>query len=157
MVDAVRHTGGWLFDLVMAGWEAVVLTEDKTDSRPVRILGARGLDLDADLATSVRFPGPHAIAVDARLCESDERVRRLVLSTLDSGAAEVRLWGDHWRAGFDDETAVPRQHRLSVAAQAFKAQAMAAAEADTDGNHGTEVFHGSRRSARTGPGLVSAS
>jgi hypothetical protein len=149
----VRWAGGWLFDLVMAGWEAVVLTADATDPRPLRILGARPLDLETDLATALRPPGPQTLAVDARLCESDERVRGLVLSTLDSGAAEVRLWGDHWPAGFDDAAGTPRQHRLSVAAQAFKAQAMTAAAAGTSTD--TEVFRNIHHRTRTA--LVSIS
>lgn len=138
MADVVRFAGGWLFDVVMAGWEALVLTADGVDARPLRILGARPLDLEADLTTSVRVPGPNAIAADAGLCESDERVRQVVLSAVDSGAVEVRIWGDHWPACLDDEVGIPRQHKLSVAAQAFKAQAMAAAGVDAD--HATEVF-----------------
>ncbi|TDV49855.1 hypothetical protein [Actinophytocola oryzae] len=145
----MRWAGGWLFDQVMAGWEAVVLTADGTDPRPLRILGARPLDLATDLATSLRPPGPQALAVDARFCESDERVRALVLSTLDSRTAEVRLWGDHWPAGLDDTAGTPRQHRLSVAAQAFKAQAMTAAVAGASTGADTEVFHGVRHHART--------
>lgn len=138
MADVVRCAGGWLFDVVMAGWEALVLTADGADARPLRILGARPLDLETDLAMSVRLPGPNAIAADARLCESDERVRQVVLSAVDSGSAEVRIWGDHWPAALDDELGVPRQHRLSVAAQAFKVQALAAAGLATDDT--TEVF-----------------
>lgn len=138
MADVVGCAGGWLFDVVMAGWEAWVLTEDGTDARPLRILGARPLDLRTDLAPSMRAPGPNAIAADARLCESDERVRQAVLSAVDSGSVEVRIWGDHWPAGLDDEVGMPRQHRLSVAAQAFKAQAMAAA--GVVGDHTSEVF-----------------
>jgi hypothetical protein len=138
MADVVRFAGGWLFDVVMAGWEALVLTADGVDARPLRILGARPLDLEADLATSVRVPGPNAIAADARLCESDERVRQVVLSAVDSGSAEVRLWGDHWPTDLGDEVGLPRQHQLSVAAQAFKAQAMAAAGVEND--HTAEVF-----------------
>ena len=139
MADVVRCAGGWLFDVVLAGWEALVLTADGGDARPLRILGARPLDLETDLATSVRLPGPQAIAADTRLCESDERVRQVVLSALDGGTVEVRLWGDHWPAGLDGEAGIPRQHHLSVAAQAFKAQAMVAAGVDAD--HTTEVFH----------------
>ena len=156
VLDAVRWTGGWLFDLVMAGWEAHVLTAGDTDPRPLRILGARALDLDADLTNSVRTPGPHTLAVDARLCESDDRVLNLVLSTLDSGVAEVRVWGDHRPSTLGDGAGIPRRHRLSVAAKAFKAQALAAADAAPSPGNDTEVFHGSRRPVRMGA-LVSVS
>lgn len=151
----MRWAGGWLFDLVMAGWEAIVLTTEETDPRPLRILGARPLDLETDLATSLRPPGPQTLAVDARLCESNERVRRLMLSTLDGGTVEVRLWGDRWPAGFDDATGSPRQHRLSVAAQAFKAQAMTAAVAGTSTDTATEVFRGVRHRTRTALASIS--
>lgn len=125
---AVRHAGGWLFDRVMAGWDAVVLVADQHDSRPLRILGARTTDLESALTGPRGGPKPQAIAVEAELYASDVRVRRIVREALDEGTTELRIWGDAWpeelgRAG----GAV--QHRLSVAARAFKAQALAAASA----------------------------
>jgi hypothetical protein len=41
-----------------------------------------------------------------------------------SGVAEVRLWGERYPAGLDEE-ASPVRHQLSFAARAFKAQALA--------------------------------
>ena len=86
------------------------------------------------------------------LYDADERVRRLVLTAAESGGADIRLWGDPWPADFDGG-ADPVSHRLSLAARAFKAQAMAAAALPAEPTTETEVF---RRGEIRRPGLVSA-
>ncbi len=139
MVEVVRFAGGWLFDQAMAGWDVTVLTEDHADSRPLRILGVRASDLDAALARPLRGPCLQAIAARADLYDSDVRVRRMVLEALDGSPAEVRLWGDGWPADLGCPVG-PVHHRLSVAARAFKAQALAAAAAPVDSCEDTEVF-----------------
>ena len=48
-VDVVRSAGGWLYDRVMAGWEVTVLLPHGRDTRPLRILGVRALDLESEL------------------------------------------------------------------------------------------------------------
>jgi hypothetical protein len=121
MLDAVRCAGGWLFDQVISGWDGTVLTTDHADPRPLRILGAGALDLERALGTPAWGLRPDAIAVDADLYGSDPRVGRLVRDALADGVADVRMWG----AGGGCLV----QHRLSVAARAFKAQALAAASA----------------------------
>lgn len=138
-VSAVRHVGGWLFDRVMAGWDATVLVADQLDSRPLRILGADTTDLESALASPAGGPRPQAMAVEAGLYGADPRVRRIVREALDEGATELRIWGDTWPAGLDCGGG-PVQHRLSVAARAFKAQALAAAAAPADAMAGTETF-----------------
>lgn len=140
MVEAVRSAGGWLFDTAMAGWDVLVLAADPCDARPLRILGARAADLEAALTSPVYGPRPHALAVHADLCDSDRRVRRLVRKSLDDGLTEVRLWGERWQTRPDDEIGSVH-HRLSVAARAFKAQALEAAAAPADSIGVTEVFH----------------
>ena len=45
-VDVVQSAGGWLYDRVMAGWEVTVLLPHGCDTRPLRILGVRALDLE---------------------------------------------------------------------------------------------------------------
>lgn len=137
--DAVRFTGGWLFDWVMAGWEAMVLTTDHTNSRPLRILGASPIDLECALTSSARDPWPQSIAVDARLCESDARVRRVVWHAIDKGVADIRLWGDQCWKDFDGQVNAV-QYRLSVAARAFKSHALAATAAQVDPIGVTETF-----------------
>jgi hypothetical protein len=139
-VDAVRYAGGWLFDRVMAGWDVTVCTADHADARPLRILGARAVDLESALASPLRTAKPKALAIDARLYGSDPRVRRRVHEVLDGGVSEVRIWGDECPADFGG-VSDSVQHRLSVAARAFKAHALAAAAAPTDSIDGTELFH----------------
>lgn len=153
-VAAVRYAGGWLFDRVMAGWEATVLVDDRPDTRPLRILGASTTDLESAL-TSPQGPKPQAIAVEAGLYDSDRRVRRIVRDALDHGLTEVRIWGDMCPAELDGAGG-PVQHRLSMAARAFKAQALAAAAAPVDSIPVTETFREPPRVGRA-PGLVSVS
>ena len=150
--EAVRCAGGWLFDQVMAGWDVTVVTADQGDPRPLHILGVRARDLEAVFAAPVLGPCLQAIAVRTDLYDADERVRRLVLTAAEAGSADIRLWGDLWPADFDGG-ADPVAHRLSLAARAFKAQAMAAASLPAEPPAETEVF---RRGEIRRPGLVSA-
>lgn len=52
-------------------------------------------------------------------------MRQGVLRALDQGVTEVTLWGETWPSELDDSVGLV-QHRLSTAAQTFKAQALAA-------------------------------
>jgi hypothetical protein len=63
----------------------------------------------------------------------------MVLTAFDEGLAEIRFWGD-LRPEDLDGGADPVRHRLSVAARAFKAQALAAAAAPAGPNADIEVF-----------------
>ena len=76
-----------------------------------------------------------------RICSrSDARVREHVLNALDQGATEVTLWGEGLPAELD-ESVDSVQHRLSAAARAFKAQALAAANDSAGAAVGdTETF-----------------
>jgi hypothetical protein len=140
MADAVRCAGGWLFDRVAAGWDVTVLTADQADPRPLRILGARPADLQCALSSPVRGPRPRAIAVCGGLYGSDPRVRRLVTRARDE-LVEVTLWDGTGPAGEPaDSEGEWLPHRLSVAARAFKAQAMAAAAVPADASGATEFF-----------------
>jgi hypothetical protein len=140
--DAVSCAGGWLFDQVLAGWDVTVITAEQADHRSLQILGVRGTTLEAALAYRADGTCLSAIALSATLLESDERVRRMVIAAVESGLPELRLWG-----ASDDATpaelvgrANPVSHRLSAAARAFKAQALAAAAIGKDGVTATEVF-----------------
>jgi hypothetical protein len=125
--DAVRFAGGWMYDRVMAGWDVTVLLADRTDERPLQILGVATSDLEAALASWAERPHPQTVAVAADLFASDERVRRGVLGALEQGLTEVTLWGDNnWPAELDDSVG-PVAHQLSAAARAFKSQALTAA------------------------------
>lgn len=126
VVDVVTFAGGWLFDRSMAGWDVTVLLTDHPDDRPLHILGAKTLDLESVLTSVGTHPRPQALAAAADLLGSDPRVRTGVLQALDHGVTEVTLWGTTWPAELDDSVGRV-QHRLSRAAQTFKAKALAAA------------------------------
>jgi len=126
VVDVVKFAGGWLFDRAMAGWDVTVLVAEHPDDRPLQILGAQILDLEDALASIETRPRPQALAAAADLFGCDPRVRQGVLQALDHGVTEVTLWGETWPAELDDSVGLV-QHRLSTAAQTFKAQALAAA------------------------------
>ncbi|KKC06901.1 hypothetical protein [Mycobacterium nebraskense] len=126
VVDVVRFAGGWLFDRAMAGWDVTVLVVDHPDDRPLQILGAQVVDLEDALASVPSRPRPQALAAAADLFGCDSRVRQGVLQALDHGVTEVTLWGENWPAELDDSVGLV-QHRLSMAAHTFKAQALAAA------------------------------
>ncbi len=143
VLDVVRFAGGGLFDRAMAGWDVTVLLTDHTadhpDDRPLQILGAQTLDLEYALASVETRPRPQALAAAADLFGCDSRVRQGVLQALDHGVTEVTLWGQTWPAELDDSVGLV-QHRLSMAAQTFKAQALAAAAAPESSIGHTETF-----------------
>lgn len=140
----VQVAGGWLCDQALAGWDVTVVTADHEDQRALRILGVRGIDLESALAAPVHGPCLRAIAVQAELYGSDERVRRLVRAAAEAGRTEIRLWGDARPA--DLEVRADRvSHRLSAAARAFKAQALAAAATAASPADTEEFRHGAIR------------
>jgi hypothetical protein len=151
--EAVRYAGGWLFDQVMAGWDGTVITADDGDPRPLDILGARASNFDALLAAPVLGSRLRAIALRTDLYQDDERVRRLVLAAAESGRAEIRFWGDGWPPDFGGSGEVV-SHRLSLAARAFKAQALAAADRPGAPSDESEMF---RRGELRRPRLAAAS
>ena len=152
--EAVRSAGGWLFDQVMAGWDVTVITAEAGDRRALDILGVRARDLDSVFAAPALGPRLRSIALPADLYHDDERVRRLVRAAAEAGRRiEIRLWGDGWPGDFDG-SGDPMSHRLSLAARAFKAQALAAADLRDALTAETEVFRrGELRRAR--PAVVS--
>ncbi|MEU4343389.1 hypothetical protein AB0H00_19285 [Nocardia sp. NPDC023852] len=90
VVDAVRFAGGWLFDRVLAGWDATVLVHNPADALPLRILGANELELA--LGSPTNDGRPDAIALAGALVATDDRIQCGVLEALDRGLAEVMLW-----------------------------------------------------------------
>jgi hypothetical protein len=125
--DVVQVAGGWLCDMGLAGWEVNVVTADHDDDqRALRILGVRGHDLDAALSRPIYGPCLQALAVQAELYCADERVRQLVRTVAEAKLTDIRLWGETWPGDFEDRTDLV-SHRLSGAARAFKAQALAVA------------------------------
>ncbi|MBF6341173.1 hypothetical protein IU450_35630 [Nocardia abscessus] len=137
--DAVEHAGGWLFDRAVAGWDVTVLVAEMSDSRPLRILGAEVAELESALAAGGEGRRPDALAVAAHVCERDHRARRGLLEALNDGGVEVVVWGEGWPSP-SGHRVDPVLHRLSVAAQAFKAQALIAAAAPGVSVGAIEIF-----------------
>jgi hypothetical protein len=127
VLDAVRYAGGWVYDRVMAGWDVTVLVGSDEDVRPLQILGASVLELEAVLEAWQDRPHPQTVAVAAEMFERDPRVLAHVRTALDQGATEVTLWGERLPAELDSSVDSV-EHHLSAAAKAFKAKALAAAE-----------------------------
>ena len=139
VLDAVRFAGGWVYDRVMAGWDVTVLVDSDEDVRPLEILGAEAANLESVLACWEGRPHPQTVAVAADLFDRDDRVRQGVLGALAQGATEVTLWGSRLPSELDSSVDSV-EHRLSAAAQAFKAQALAAVGAATEPVQQTETF-----------------
>ena len=142
-VDVVQSAGGWLYDRMMAGWEVTVLLPDGFDTRPLRILGVRALDIQAELAPDSAAVGmgvtSQSLAVSAEAFSSDARVRDRVLDALDRPATELALWGDGWPLRIN-RGMTRAQHVLSSGARVFKGYALAAAGINCDVVDPTETL-----------------
>jgi hypothetical protein len=142
-VDVVQSAGGWLYDRMMAGWEVTVLLPDSFDTRPLRILGVRALDLESELApepaSAAMGATSQSLAVSAEAFSSDARVRDRVFDALGRASTEVALWGDGWPPRIDrGMTRV--QHVLSAAARVFKGYSLVAAGISCDAVDPTETM-----------------
>ena len=135
--EVVRFAGGWLCDKAMAGWDVNVLTLDDSDLRALRILGVNSHNLASVLGSRVALGQClQAVAIPGELYLSDPGVRTIASRALESAPGELLLWGDEMPADLDQRpevrphlrhASVPVTHELSLAARAFKAQALAAA------------------------------
>jgi hypothetical protein len=127
--DVVQSVGGWVFDRARAGWDVNVMVADGGDPRPLTILGATALDLNAALPAMVRSSSRvEALAVSADLLDADRQVRDEVVRVLKRGLTEVTVWGSQWPAELGRQGDAVH-HRVSSAARAFKSHALVAADA----------------------------
>lgn len=137
LADVVQHAGGWLFDQARAGWDVSVWASGRFDQRPLTILGV--CPLDGDSGSVLRdVPDTGALAVTAELLRVDQDVRALVLESAKRTKSEVTVLGA-WPATLGGPVDAA-EHRLSVAARAFKARALSAA-AVADGVTATEMLY----------------
>lgn len=125
----------------MAGWDVTVVVTDPTDVRAIRILGANTVELESALLAP-HGPMPEWIAVSSDLYETDSRIREGMTEALSEGRIRFALWGEDSPSGIAHEFS-PMQHRLSVAARAFKAHALTAASVPRDSLAATETFRSS--------------
>ena len=137
--DVVTCAGGWLFDQSMAGWTVTVLLapHEDQDPRPLHILGANTVDLEATLAGPRRSPA--ALSVAADLYVSDKQVRRRVRAALSDGLTHVTSWGPHWSMDLNRRYSY-MHHELSSAAVVFKSCALAAAGIEESPGSTAETF-----------------
>jgi hypothetical protein len=122
--DAVHSAGGWLYDRAMAGWEVTVLLPQSCDTRPLRILGVKVMDLESGFGRT--GSATHSLAVSGEVFAADDRIRETVLNALNHGLTEVALWGEGWPLAVNRGMARV-QHVLSAAARTFKGYALDAA------------------------------
>jgi hypothetical protein len=131
--DVVAGLGGVLFDRRCLGWDTVVLLDDRTDMRPLQIIGADCADLQSNLEMPQQ-PQPTAIATSVRLYRSDPRVCARVDAAIDTQSTEVLLWGDTDSIGPKPQM-IAVAHHISRAAATFKTHALtgaAGAKTSTD-------------------------
>ncbi|MCG7581191.1 hypothetical protein MHN82_13490 [Mycolicibacterium sp. OfavD-34-C] len=140
--DVVEAAGGLLFDRASAGWIVDVRTALPAEDTAFRILGVPVGTL-AD-AAEARDEWPDALVVSGKLHSQDAAVRDLFLEAASHAGTEVAMWGGRWPRDLG-QGVVRVQHRLSLAAVAFKSHAMAAAGLPRDAD-ATEEF----RSGRSG-------
>lgn len=146
VVEVVESVGGWLFDRAMAGWQVtVLLASPGQDPLPLQILGGEVVDLGTRPLLGVCRPSPDALAVAADLCHRDISIREEVQHALDCGRSEVALWGQTWPTEMALHGRVDVvEYRLSLAARAFKARALAATAQHIEPTPVVEVIRSNR-------------
>ena len=73
--DVVGSVGGWLYDRVRAGWDVYVLLPQRSDSRPLQILGIQVADFDWQILSASPEYAARGLAVSADMFASDARIR----------------------------------------------------------------------------------
>lgn len=125
--DVVSGIGGWLFDRQMAGWNVSVALSVPGDEAALRILGLKTVELQElwqSMAGSSEHVAATAIATDR--FDADEDVRLRGLTGLRGGVGEFAFWGADGPGQLGGQVHRAK-YRLSAAARAFKAHAVAAA------------------------------
>lgn len=113
-------------DRTFAGWDINVALPEPHDLRPLQILGITTL-LTHQRFASINVGGATtSIAVTPGIFENNDLIRGVVLQALDQPVTEVTFWGPSIPSDLHGRLA-RRQYRLSGAARAFKAHALAAA------------------------------
>jgi hypothetical protein len=124
-IDVVAWLGGWIYDRAAAGWRVQVAVEERTDPRPLQILGADVIDDEGQSALQQAEPLRLAVVADIGLLQRDVRVQQLARRAVQTSCGEVLTWGEDC-----GKSLLPRhatEHHLSRAAKVFKAQALMAA------------------------------
>ena len=139
VAEAVASAGGLIFDRAMAGWDVTVMVAGEIDDRPIRILGAKAENLSTALASRGEAGHPRALAVATDVVAGSEAVRRDLVAACHATTIDILLWGGQCPAELDCEI-TPVGHQPSVAANIFKAHALAAVGTDTPTDMDAEGF-----------------
>jgi hypothetical protein len=137
-VDVVDSAGGWLFDRAMAGCDVTAVLTERTDERALQILGLKTVAFDD---APKLCDNESVLVVSADLYRTDARVQEAVLDVLDADLTNLVMWGERWPQEFDGLGGYVH-HRLSIAARAFKAQALIATSAPKGSIADVETFRG---------------
>lgn len=126
--DAAEFAGGLIFDRVGAGWDVKIhlTTSAPKDDRTLRILGIQSRIQYARFDSS---DWPDLLLIGADAYSADPDVRRIYKAALRRQHTEVAMWGGAWPDELEPGIGAV-EHRLSIAARAFKAHAMASAGLD---------------------------
>jgi hypothetical protein len=139
--ELVDLAGGWICDRILAGWDVSVAVSQPRDLRPLQILGVT-LVTQQRLRLVTTGSGAAAIAIAPGIFENNNHIRSEVLQALDQGGIEVTFVGPSLPSDLDGQLD-RRQHRLSGAARAFKAHALAAAAVSGSAINNTENLYSS--------------
>ncbi|OLP04096.1 hypothetical protein BVU76_02805 [Mycolicibacterium porcinum] len=144
--DAAEFAGGLIFDRVGAGWEVKIhlASAGPEDERTLRILGVKSR------MRSARFDPadwPDSILIGADVFNTQPDIRRIFNAATRRPHTEVAMWGGNWPGDLEVGTGMV-EHRLSIAARAFKVYAVASAGLDRPVDP-AEQFLSGQRPART--------
>lgn len=120
--DAIASAGGLIFDRAAAGWDVDIHVPDDACDRPFRILGVKPSPLESGFDVTSQ---PDCLLIAGSLYEQDRSARRLFQRAARTDRTEVSLWGGGWPRELAPGIGIV-EHRLSIAALAFKAEAIKA-------------------------------
>jgi hypothetical protein len=146
--ELVDLAGGWMCDRSLAGWDVSVAVSEPRDPRPLQILGATMLVTHQQFVSINDGEGHASIAIAPGVFENNDQIRGEVLQALDMGAIEVTFFGSSIPGDLDGQLG-RGQHRLSGAARAFKAHALAAAAVPGATTDVTEYHFSTERRCET--------
>jgi hypothetical protein len=135
--EVVAEAGGWIVDRVLAGWRVTLITDADGGDCAGRILGCE-VTIGSAIADASR-PRPYGIVLTSALCRTDIQLQQCIADALDRQIAEISLIGVR-PSGHCDPRFRPVTHRVSSAAQAFKAYAQVAAGLPDSSVEVTERF-----------------
>ncbi|AEV70730.1 hypothetical protein MycrhN_0080 [Mycolicibacterium rhodesiae NBB3] len=147
--DAVRCSGGLIFDRAAGGWDVTVYVPDDACSLAIDILGAKRGDAESLLCGGASFPTVLVVAAAAHA--ANRRVKACVAAALNVAATEVLFSGVG--AVDDGPTGDAFPYHLGSAARAFKKYAVQAAGVQIATLGRSEHFYPS--AARSRPSLTS--